>query len=228
MKNRIIQIALKVILPLAMLALLKFEFESSNLEIIGLIVFVLIFRVITLLFGFINPPNWLYKIRQSLSGIFFGIFMGIFFSLETTENGTLEVNDLMLHVIIFAVAGGIFLHPILFTNSKKRRKRGFLSGRHLLNDISTIIVANGERFEGELILTKSKLLFLSQKNDEKLIEKELEEINPVINTYSFLGIPNGIRLEDKEKMVFRTQFPYYWLKKIEKRKDTNARLIPQA
>ena len=110
---------------------------------------------------------------------------------------------------------------MIFSNSQrlKKRKGVFLLERQLIKDFAKIIVPNGERFSGRLILTNNKLIFLSHKNEEKLFEKDLGEINPVINTSSFFGIPNGFKIENEPDLIFKIAFPYYWLKRIEKRKN---------
>jgi hypothetical protein len=68
------------------------------------------------------------------------------------------------------------------------------------------------------VLTNDNLVFLENGTNEKVLEKSIRELNPVINTMKFPGIPNGFRIENDE-IVLKVPFPWYWLKRIEKRKQ---------
>lgn len=221
MKNRIIQISITAIFFFGLLAILKFNFKTSDLALIVLIVSVLIAILIKVLFvGLVNPPDWLFRMRFLIMGIGSGIFIGILlFTMEAIKDALIS-HDLLKYILMGAIFGGLFNNSIIFSKSQrlKKRKGVFLLERQLIKDFAKIIVPNGERFSGRLILTNNKLIFLSHKNEDKLFEKDLGEINPVINTYSFLGIPNGFRIENEQDLIIKIAFPYYWLKRIEKRK----------
>lgn len=225
MNNRIIQISIKAIFIIGLLAVLKFYLKTSDLALITLILLGLIAVAIKIFFvGFVHLPNWLYRMRFTVTGIGSGIFVGVlFFTTEAIEKDTFIIVDLFKFILIGATLGGLLNNSMIFSKSNrlKRGKGTFLLERQLVTDFAKIILSNGERITGKLILTTNKLLFLRQNNEEKIFEKDIIEIAPVINTYSFLKIPNGFSTGN-DQVVLEVQFPYYWLKTIKKSKKKIA------
>ena len=221
MKNKILKNSFAVVFIIGLLVVLKYYFKTPDLGLIFIIVLGLIGGLIRVLaFGFINPPSWLYRIRFSVLGVFFGIFIGILlFGMEAIEDNTFIVRDLLKLILIGSVLGIIFNNSMIFSKSQKlkRRKGLFLLERQLVKDFAQLIKRNGERINGKLILSNDNLIFLGNGNEEKILEKDVREINPIINTRKFLGIPNGFKIENDEILLI-VPFPYYWLKRIEKRK----------
>ncbi len=201
-------------------AILKFYFDTSNIGILFLVGLSLIAGLTKILvFGFINPPSWLYRIRFSVLGIFYGIFIGIMlFGMEAIDKNSFIVQELLKFVLIGAVIGGVFNNSMMFSQSQKlkRRKGLFLLERQLLKDFALLVKQNGEKIKGKLVLTNEHLIFLGDRNDEKVLEKEVHEIIPRINKIKFVGIPNGFKIENDE-ILLKVPFPYYWMKRIDNR-----------
>ena len=120
MKNRISKVLILSLLFVGLIALLKFYFETPNTAILFLVVLSATAGLIrTLVFGFINPPSWLYRIRFSVIGIFYGIFIGIMlFGMEAIADNTLILHDLLKFILIGSVIGGIFNNSMIFNKSQ--------------------------------------------------------------------------------------------------------------
>ena len=140
------------------------------------------------------------------------------FGMEAIEQNTVIIQNLLKFMLIGSVIGGVFNNSMMFSKSQKlkRRKGLFLLERQLVKDFALLIKQNGEKINGELVLTNNHLIFLGNGNKEKILEKEVHEINPNINKIKFLGIPDGFRIENNE-ILLRVPFPYYWLKRINKK-----------
>lgn len=219
--NNIVKISLGTIFYIGLLAILKFYFDTPDIAIIFLLILTVSVGLIkALIFGFINPPSWLYRIRFTILGIVYGIFIGIMlFGMEAIEDTTFIVKDLLKFMLIGSVIGGIFNNTMSFSKSQKleRRKGLFLLERQLVKDFAQLIKRDGNRLHGKLVLTNENLIFLENRNNEKVLEKNICELSPIVNTIKFLGIPNGFRIENDE-IILKVPFPYYWINKIEKRK----------
>ena len=207
-------------------AILKFYFDTPNIGILFLVGLSLIAGLTKILvFGFLNPPSWLYRIRLTILGIFYGIFIGIMlFGMEAIEQNTFIIQNLLKFMLIGSVIGGVFNNSMMFSKSQKlkRRKGLFLLERQLVKDFALLIKQNGEKIKGKLVLTNDHLIFLGNRNDEKVLEKEVHEIIPRISKVKFLGIPDGFILEN-DGTLLKVPFPYYWMKRIDKRKKFKNR-----
>lgn len=162
-----------------------------------------------------------HRIRFTILGIGYGIFIGILlFGMEAIEDNTFIVNDLLKFILIGSVIGGIFNSSMIFGKSQKLKRRDglFLSERQLIKDFAQLINRDGESINGKLVLTNENLVFLENGTNEKVLEKSIRELNPVINTMKFPGIPNGFKINNDE-IIFKVPFPGYWIKRIEKRKQ---------
>ena len=204
-------------------AILKFYFKTPNIGILFLVVLGAISGLTTVLVkGFINPPSWLYGIRFSVLGVFYGIFIGILlFGNDAIEKNTFVIHDLLEYIVIGLLVGVVFNNFEIFLQFQKlkRRKGSFLPERQLVKDSALLIKQNGEKIKGKLVLTNDHLIFLGNGKEEESLEKEVCQINPNISKAKFLGIPDGFRLENDD-IVLKVSFPYYWLKKINKLKAT--------
>lgn len=207
-------------------AILKFYFDTPNIGILFLVGLSLIAGLTKILvFGFLNPPSWLYRIRLTILGIFYGIFIGIMlYGMEAIDKNSFIIQDLLKFILIGAVIGGVFNNSMMFSQSQKlkRRKGLFLLERQLVKDFALLIKQNGEKIKGKLVLTNDHLIFLGNRNDEKVLEKEVHEIIPRISKVKFLGIPDGFILEN-DGTLLKVPFPYYWMKRIDKRKKFKNR-----
>ena len=201
--------------------ILKVYFDTPVIAIVFLLVFAILAGLIRVgVFGYVNPPDWLYRIRFTVLGIGYGIFIGILlFGMEAIEDNTFIVQDLLKFILIGSVIGGIFNSAMIFGKSQKLKRRDglFLSERQLIKDFAQLIKPDGEQINGKLVLTNENLIFLENGTNEKVFEKNLGEISAVINTIKFPRIPNGFKIENDET-VLKLPFPRYWLKRIEKRK----------
>lgn len=204
-------------------AILKFYFKTPNIAILFLVVFGAISGLTTVLVrGFINPPSWLYRIRFTVLGVFYGIFIGILlFGKEAIEENRFNINDLLVSIIIGSVVGVVLNSLLMFVESKKlkRRKVSFPAERELVKDAALMVRQNGEKIKGKLVLTNDHLIFLENGKEEKNLEKELCQIYSNISKTKFFGIPDGFRLENDD-ILLKVSFPYYWLKSINKIKTT--------
>jgi len=207
-------------------AILKFYFDTPNIGILFLVGLSLIAGLTKILvFAFLNPPSWLYRIRLTILGIFYGIFIGIMlYGMEAIDKNSFIIQDLLKFILIGAVIGGVFNNSMMFSQSQKlkRRKGLFLLERQLVKDFALLIKQNGEKIKGKLVLTNDHLIFLGNRNDEKVLEKEVHEIIPRISKVKFLGIPDGFILEN-DGTLLKVPFPYYWMKRIDKRKKFKNR-----
>jgi len=227
MNPRTKSILIGLFLIIGLSAILKIYFKTPNIAILFLVVFGAVSGLTTLLVrGFINPPSWLYRIRFSVLGVLYGIFIGILlFGQDAIEKNTFNVRELLVDIVIGSVVG-LVLHLVLhfsdtFIRSQKlkRRKRVSLPARQLIKDSALLIKQNGEKIKGKLILTNDHLIFLGKGKEEKNLEKEVCEIYPNVTKTKFLGIPDGFRLENDD-ILLKVSFPYYWLKSIDKIKTT--------
>lgn len=218
MNHRLKNILIGFFLFIGLSAILKFYFKTPNTGILFLAVLSVIGGLVKILVvGFINPPSWLYRIRFSVLGVFYGIFIGfMLFGMEAIEENTFILGDLLKFILIGSIIGGVFNNSMIFSQSGKlkRRKGLFQLERQLVKDSALLIKQNGEKINGKLILTNDHLVFLGNGNDEKVLEKEVHEINPNINKIKFLGIPDGFRIENGE-ILLSVHFPNYWLKRID-------------
>lgn len=221
MKNKIFKIAIGSLLFIGLLALLKIYFDTPYSAIIFLVALSASAGLIrTVAYGFINPGAWLYRIRFSVLGIFYGIFIGIMlFGMEAIKDNTFIVDDLLKYLLIGAVIGCIFNSSLIFGKSKKltRRKGLFLLKKQLVKDFAQLIKTNGERSNGKLLLTNEQLIFIENSHEKKVFEKQVREIDAAITKTKFLGIPNGFKIENDETQIL-VPFPYYWLERMDKRK----------
>jgi hypothetical protein len=223
MNPRTKNILIGLFLIIGLSAILKFYFKTPNIAILFLVVFGAISGLTTVLVrGFINPPSWLYRIRFSVQGISFGIFIGILsFGEEAIEQSTFIIHHLLEYIVIGSVIGVVFNNFEMFSQSQKlkRRKGLFLPERQLVKDSALLIKKNGEKIKGKLVLTNDHLIFLGNGKEEKNLEKEVCEIYPNVSKTKFLGIPDGFRIENDD-ILLKVSFPYYWLKNINKIKMT--------
>lgn len=215
-KNRLIGLFLVIGLS----AILKFYFKTPNIAILFLIVLGTISGLANVLVrGYVNPPFWLYRIRSTFMGVFYGIFIGVLlFGKDTIEKSTFNIHDLLEYIVIGSVIGVVFKNFEMFRQSQKlkRRKGLFLTERQLVKDSALLIKQNGEKIKGELVLTNEHLIFFGNGKKEKNWEREVREIHPNISKTKFLGIPDGFRIENDD-ILLKVSFPYYWLKSINKR-----------
>jgi hypothetical protein len=222
MKNKIIQKILTAIFFAGLAVILKVYFDAPVIAIVFVLVMAVLAGLIrVLVFGYINPPDWLYRIRFSVLGVGYGIFIGILlFGMEAIEDNTFIVNDLLKFILIGSVIGGIFNSSMIFGKSQKlERKNGlFLLERQLVKDFAQLINRDGDSINGKLVLTNENLIFLENGTNEKVLEKSIRELNPVIHTMKFPGIPNGFKI-DNDEIIFKVPFPWYWLKRMDKRKQ---------
>lgn len=202
-------------------AILKFYFKTPDIAILFLVVLSTISALVTVLVkGFINPPSWLYRIRFTVMGVFYGISIGILlFGKDAIEKNIFNMHNFLIYVLIGAVLGVLFNNFMLFSQSLKlkRRKGLFLAERQLVKDSALLVNQNGEYINGKLVLTTDHLFFVGNRKGENIFEKEVHEIHPNISKTKFLGIPNGFRIENDD-ILLKVPFPYYWLKTINKRK----------
>jgi uncharacterized membrane protein YccC len=221
MNYRTKNILIGLFLIIGLSAILKFYFKTPNIGILFLVVFGGVSGLTTLLVrGFINPPSWLYRIRFAVQGVFYGIFIGILlFGRDAIEKNTFNVHDLLVEVIIGSVIGIVFNYSQIFIQSQKlkRRKGLFLPERQLVKDSALLIKQNGEKIKGKLVLTNDHLIFFGNMMEEKILEREVDEIHPNISKTKFLGIPDGFGIENDDTLL-KVPFPYYWLKSINKSK----------
>ena len=227
MNPRTKNILLGSFLIIGLSAIIKFYFKAPNIAILFLVVLGAISGLTTLLVkGFINPPSWLYRIRFSVLGVFYGISIGVLlFGQDAIEKNTFNVRELLVDIVIGSVVG-LVLHLVLhysdtFIRSQKlkRRKGVSLPARQLIKDSALLIKQNGEKIKGKLVLTNDHLIFFGNGKEEKNFEKQVGQIYPNISKTRFLGIPDGFRLENDDTLL-KVSFPYYWLKSINKIKAT--------
>jgi hypothetical protein len=222
MKNKTIQKILTAIFFAGLAVILKVYFDAPVIAIVFVLVMAVLAGLIrVLVFGYINPPDWLYRIRFTVLGVGYGIFIGILlFGMEAIEDNIFIVNDLLKFILIGSVIGGIFNSSMIFGKSQKlERKNGlFLLERQLVKDFAQLINRDGDSINGKLVLTNENLIFLENGTNEKVLEKSIRELNPVIHTMKFPGIPNGFKI-DNDEIIFKVPFPWYWLKRMDKRKQ---------
>ena len=223
MNQRRKNILIGLFLIVGLSAILKFYFQTPNMGILFLVVFGAISGLTTVLVrGFINPPSWLYRIRFTVLGVFYGIFIGILlFGKEAIGENTFIIHDLIEYIVIGSVIGVVFNNSVMFSQSQKlkRRKGLFLPERQLAKDFALLINQNGEKIKGKLVLTNDHLIFLGNGKEEKILEREVSEIHPNISKTKLLGVPDGFRIENDD-ILLKVSFPYYWLKSIDKIKTT--------
>jgi hypothetical protein len=212
-----------LLLVIGLSAILKFYFKTPNIAILFLIVLGTISGLANVLVrGYVNPPSWLYRIRSTFMGVFYGIFIGVLlFGKDTIEKSTFNIHDLLEYIVIGSVIGVVFKNFEMFSQSQKlkRRKGLFLPERQLVKDSALLIKQNGEKIKGKLVLTNDHLIFLGNGKEEKNLEKEVCEIYPNVSKTKFLGIPDGFRIENDD-ILLKVSFPYYWLKSINNIKTT--------
>lgn len=221
MRNEIIKKSLVAVFIIGLMAVLKFLFDLPYLAIIILLILILLGGLMrVMIFGFFNPPSWLYRKRFILSGICNGIFIGIMlFGMEAIENNTFIGGDLLKFALIGSIVGAISNSSMYFSKPQKlkRSKGEFLHEMQQIKELAQLKKRDGKRINGQLVLTNENLIFLENKNQEKILEQDIREIKPNINTLKFLGIPNGFKIANGE-ILLKVPFPYYWQKIIEKRK----------
>lgn len=221
MNYRLKNILIGCSLFIGLFVILKFYFKTPNIGILFIVVLSAISGLTTLLVrGFINPPSWLYRIRFSLLGFFYGIFTGILlFGKEVIEQNKFIIHDLLVYLVIGAVIGIVFNSFKMLSQSQKLKRREglLLPERQLVKDFALLINQNGEKTKGELVLTNEHLIFWGKGKEEKKMEREVREIHPSISKTKFLGIPDGFRIENDD-ILLKVPFPYYWLKNINKTK----------
>jgi hypothetical protein len=202
-------------------AILKFYFKTPNIAILFLVVLGSISGLTTVLIrGFINPPSWLYRIRFTVLGVFYGVFTGILlFGKEVIEKNTFIIHDLLEYIVICSLIGVVFNNSLVFIEFQKlkRRKGLLLPGKQLVKDFALLINEDGEKIKGKLVLTNDHLIFVENANQVKILEREVREIHPNISKTKLLGVPDGFRIENVD-ILLKVSFPYYWLKSINRRK----------
>lgn len=160
--NIIIKRILASVFITGLIILLKLKFNTPNLAIVFIIMIGFMAGLIrTVVFGFFNPPDWLYRIRFSIFGIFYGIFIGImFFGKESIEENTFVFHELLKSIILGSVIGVII--NLFYNESRKlnSRKGFFLSERQLVKDFAQLIKQDGKSISGKLVLTNDNLIFL--------------------------------------------------------------------
>ncbi len=217
-KNRLIGLFLVIGLS----AILKFYFKTPNIAIIFLVVLGAISGLATVLVrGYVNPPSWLYRIRFTVMGFFYGIFIGVLlFGKDAIEKNTFNIHDLFAYIVIGSIIGIVFNNSVTFSQSRKlkTRKGLFLFEGQLVKDFALLINQNGEKIKGELVLNNEHLIFLENGKEEKILEREVGEIHPSISKTKLLGVPDGFRIENNN-VLLKVSFPYYWLKSINKEKN---------
>jgi len=222
MNQRRKNILIGLFLIVGLSAILKFYFQTPNMGILFLVVFGAISGLTTVLVrGFINPPSWLYRIRFTVLGVFYGIFIGILlFGKEAIGENTFIIHDLIEYIVIGSVIGVVFNNSVMFSQSQKlkRRKGLFLPERQLAKDFALLINQNGEKIKGKLVLTNDHLIFLGNGKEEKILEREVSEIHPNISKTKLLGVPDGFGIENDD-ILLKVPFPYYWLKSINKEEN---------
>ena len=222
MNQRRKNILIGLFLIVGLSAILKFYFQTPNMGILFLVVFGAISGLTTVLVrGFINPPSWLYRIRFTVLGVFYGIFIGILlFGKEAIGENTFIIHDLIEYIVIGSVIGVVFNNSVMFSQSQKlkRRKGLFLPERQLAKDFALLINQNGEKIKGKLVLTNDHLIFLGNRREEKILEREVREIHPNISKTKLLGVPDGFGIENDD-ILLKVPFPYYWLKSINKEEN---------
>ncbi|WP_430816358.1 hypothetical protein [Carboxylicivirga sp. RSCT41] len=199
-------------------AILKFYFKSSN----ALILFTAVMGLLAgltriIVFGYSNPPVWLYRIRHFFLGIFSGTFIGIvLFGMDSIEENTFIIHDLLKYIIVGIAIGGLFTSSMLINKFiRLKSQKGILQAkRTLLKDFAQLTSHNGKSVYGQLILTNDHLTFIAKK--ETFLEKDIRAISPDINKMKFTAVPNGFRIEE-DNILLKVPFPYYWLKIIDKR-----------
>lgn len=222
MKSKIIPKIFLVIFFTGMAVILKVYLDVPVIAIVFLLVFAVLAGLIrVLVFGYVNPPDWLFRIRFTVLGIGYGIFTAIvLFGIEAIQNNTFIVQDLLKFILIGSVIGGIFNSSMIFSKSQKlKRKEGLLLfERQLIKDYAQLVKPDGEQMNGKLVLTNENLIFLENGTNKRVFEKKPGEIIAVINTFKFPRIPNGFRIENCET-VLKVPFSRYWLKRMDKRKQ---------
>jgi hypothetical protein len=221
MSHRLKNTLIGAFLIIGLSAILKFYFQTPNIGLLFLVVLGAISAVTTdLVKGFINPPRWLYQIRFSILGVLYGVFIGILlFGKEAIEENRFSIHDLLVCLVIGAVLGVVLHASMMFAQigKLKRRKELFLPERQLVKDFALLINQNGEKIKGELVLTNEHLIFLTNRKEEKILEKEVREIHTNISKTKYLGIPDGFKIENDD-ILLKVSFPYYWLERINKRR----------
>lgn len=218
----IFSIGLAVLFFTGLSVLSRVYFDTPFITIVFAVVLSLLAGLTkVLVFGYVNPPDWLYRIRFTVLGIGYGIFIGILlFGIEAIQNNTFIVQDLLKFILIGSVIGGIFNGSMIFSKSQKlKRKDGlFLLERQLIKDFAQLVKPDGEQINGKLVLTNENLIFLENGTNKRVFEKKLGESSAVINTFKFPRIPNGFKIEN-DGTVLKVPFPGYWLKRMDKRKQ---------
>lgn len=225
MNNKTKNALIALLLIVGLSAILKIYFKTPNIGILFLVVFGAISGLTTLLLkGFINPPSWLYQIRFTVQGVFFGIFIGILlFGKEAIEENRFNTDDLLIFIVIGSVVGVVLNSFLMLVESKKlkRRKASFPAERELVKDFALLVKQSGEKIKGKLVLTDDHLIFLANGKEEKILEREVAEIHPNISRTKYLGIPDGLSIENDD-ILLKVSFPYYWLKSINKQNKMTA------
>jgi hypothetical protein len=220
MSNKLKNLIIAAFLIIGLSAILKFYFKTPDIGILFLVVLGAISGVTTVLVkGFINPPTWLYRIRFSILGVLYGVFIGILlFGKEAIEENRFSFHDLLVCLVIGAILGVVLHASMMFAQTGKLKRRKGLSGRQLVKDSALLINQNGEKIKGKLVLTNEQLIFLGNETQGKILERDVHEIHPNITKTKFLGIPDGFSIENDE-ILLKVSFPYYWLKSINKKEN---------
>ncbi|MGN6543261.1 MAG: hypothetical protein ACTHKY_20805 [Ginsengibacter sp.] len=220
MSNKLKNLIIAAFLIIGLSAILKFYFKTPDIGILFLVVLGAISGVTTVLVkGFINPPTWLYRIRFSILGVLYGVFIGILlFGKEAIEENSFSFHDLLVCLVIGAILGVVLHASMMFAQTAKLKRRKGLSGRQLVKDSALLINQNGEKIKGKLVLTNEQLIFLGNETQGKILERDVHEIHPNITKTKFLGIPDGFSIENDE-ILLKVSFPYYWLKSINKKEN---------
>jgi len=220
MSNKLKNLIIAAFLIIGLSAILKFYFKTPDIGILFLVVLGAISGVTTVLVkGFINPPTWLYRIRFSILGVLYGVFIGILlFGKEAIEENKFSFHDLLVCLVIGAILGVVLHASMMFAQTGKVKRRKGLSGRQLVKDSALLINQNGEKIKGKLVLTNEQLIFLKNGTEEKILEREVREIHPNITKTKSLGIPDGFSIEN-DQILLKVSFPYYWLKSINKEEN---------
>ena len=196
--------------------LLKFRFDYTSAQILYIIGFGLVARLLNkLLSGYISPPRWLYKLRFGFMGIWLGFLTGLLIYINNKWGTEIQIGykDLMF-LLGIAPAFGILIWGILFYSNHRRLKKSTPTKYDQYQIVSTRATyrsKSGDDVSGRLILTEERLLFQSEDSNETLLDVLTNEIQSTIirNTYK---VPTGIEIDGKGSI--NVLFPLFWQKTL--------------
>lgn len=196
--------------------LLKFRFDYTSAQILFIIGFGLVARVLNhLLTGFISPSRWLYKLRFGLMGSWLGLLIGLLIYINNNWGAEIQIGykDLIL-LLGIAPAFGVLFWGILFYSNHRKLKKSTpteYDPYQILTTRATYKSNSGGKESGRLILTPERLLFQSEDSNETLLDVHNNEVQSTIirNQYQ---IPTGIEIKDAGSID--VLFPLFWQKTL--------------